>query len=677
MKTISLLLLLTTFSLFAQNEAKTCEILSKINTLIQSEHILPKPIDDSLSVFIFDHFIDELDPSHNLFLQSEYEALSKKYRFQLDDYIYAKNCSFLTDIISTYKTGLARNKSFLESVANEKIDYETADTVRFYRKAHPFYLVENQLEKVWRKKIRYETLDDIASKNSNIDFIKSNFDVLASASKQLIVENEICRINTILLSTTAFEENIFNHFCNYFDPHTSYFSNDSKSSFVASISKEHMSLGLNVSLNRKNEIIIYALNPNGPAFQTGKIKKGDQIISVSNKKETLVVSCSTIELISKMITSDANKTIILTLRRNSGQNFEVTIEKQLIKDEANMVYSFIIEEKNEKFGYLKIPSFYADFEGNSGRGCAEDAGMEVLKLQKENIKGLIIDLVDNGGGSMEEAIKLAGMFIDSGPISIIVDNKQLPTIIKDPYEGMLFKDVIVVLINGNTASASEFFASILQDYNRALLLGSSTLGKATMQTILPLDKNDNENFLKLTINKFYRVTGKSNQALGINPNISLPMIYETVYPKESNSPSSLKNDSLTTHPPFKQYVKTSLLEKIASNSKKRIPSNPYFTEIKEVNQKITNLISKPKLPLPITIEAVLQEKMKINRLSQEIIGLEAQTSDLTIYNSNLNQFFLSLYPKEKASNQFQLEILKTNHFLKEAINILEDFNSLK
>lgn len=677
MKTISLLLLLTTFSLFAQNDAKTCEILSKINTLIQSEHILPKPIDDSLSVFVFDHFIDELDQSHNLFLKPEYETLSQKYRFQLDDYINAQNCSFLTDIVRIYKIGLNRHKRCLEAIANENPDYETKDTVRFYRKALPFYLVENQLEKVWRKKIRYETLDDIVSRNSSIDSIKSNFNALASASKKSIVENELCRINRVLQSKTAFEESIFNYFCAYFDPHTAYFSNDSKSSFVASISKEHLSLGLNVSLNEKNEIVIYALNPNGPAFQTGKIKKGDQIISVSNKKETLVVSCSTIESISTMILSDANKTITLTLRRNSSQNFDVTIEKELIKDEANTVYSFIIEEKKDKFGYLKIPSFYADFEGNSGKGCAEDAALEVLKLQKENIKGLIIDLVDNGGGSMEEAIKLAGMFIDSGPISIIVGNKQLQTIINDPYKGMLFKDPMVILINGNTASASEFFASILQDYNRALLLGSSTVGKATMQTIMPLDKNDNENFLKLTINKFYRITGKSNQALGIIPNVSVPIIYETIYPRESDSHTSFKNDSLTTPLHFKPFLKSGLIEKIAKKSEKRIASDSYFNEIKKINQKITTLLNKPKLAIPITIEAVFKEQIEVTRLSQEIIGIEAHTNNMNIYNSYLNKFLLTLHPEEKENNQFQLETLKTNHFLRESVNILEDFNSLK
>ncbi|MFQ3173234.1 MAG: carboxyl-terminal processing protease [Flavobacterium sp.] len=677
MKTISLLLLLTTFSLCAQNEAKTCEILSKINTLIKSEHILPKPIDDSLSVFIFDHFFDELDPSHNLFLRSEYETLSQKYRLQLDDYINAGNCSFLTDIISIYKTGLLRKKGCLESIANESLDYETKDTVQFYRKAFPFYLVENQIGKTWRKRIRYETLDDIVSKNSSLDSIKANFNALASASKKLIVENKLCRINTILQSKTFFEESIFNHFCNYFDPHTAYFSNDSMSSFVASLSKEHLSLGLNVSLNEKHEIFIYALNPNGPAFQTGKIKKGDQIISVSDKKETLIVSCATIESISAMIISDVNKTITLTLRRNLGQKFDVTIEKQLIKDETNTVYSFIIEKNNKKFGYLKIPSFYADFEGNSGKGCAEDAALEVLKLQKENIKGLIIDLVDNGGGSMQEAIELAGIFIDSGPISIIVDNNQLQTIINDPYKGMLFKNPLVILINGNTASASEFFASILQDYNRALLLGSSTVGKATMQTIMPLDKNDTQNFLKVTINKFYRVTGKSNQAQGITPNVLLPVIYETIFPKEVDSPSSFKNDSLTTQIVFKPFLKSSMLEKISNKSKKRIASDSYFNEIKEMNRKITDLINKPKLPLPVTIEAVFKEQIEVTRLSEEIIGIEAHTSNLIIYNSYLNKFLLNLYPKEKVNNQLQLETLKTNHFLKESINILEDFNSLK
>ncbi|WP_431245111.1 S41 family peptidase [Flavobacterium sp. P21] len=234
---------------------------------------------------------------------------------------------------------------------------------------------------------------------------------------------------------------------------------------------------MSVNLNEKNEIIIAEVDPNGPAYQTGLIKKGDQIISISNQKETLKVSCASLELISNMILSESNKSITLTLKRNSGKSFDVYIEKQVMKDEDNSVYSFIIG-KDSKIGYIKIPSFYADLDENNRKGCADDVAREVMKLERDEIKGLVIDLIDNGGGSMEEAIKLAGMFIDYGPISIVIDNKKEKSIINDPYRGLIYKGPIVVLVNSNTASASEFFASILQDYNRALLIGEQYTWKS-------------------------------------------------------------------------------------------------------------------------------------------------------------------------------------------------------
>jgi carboxyl-terminal processing protease len=479
-----------------------------------------------------------------------------------------------------------------------------------------------------------------------------------------------------LQNDTDFEENLYNDFCSYFDPHTSYFSDDSKSSFVASLSKEHLSLGLNVSLNEKSEIIVDELDPNGPAFLTGKIKKGDQIISISNQKETLVVTCASLESISNMILSEANKNIVLTLKRKAGKNFDVLVEKQVIKDEENTVYSFIIE-KDIKIGYIKIPSFYADFENNSNKGCAQDVVKEIIKLQKDNIKGLVIDLVDNGGGSMEEAIKLAGIFVDHGPISVVIDNNKTQTIIEDPFKGMFYKDPIVILVNGNSASASEFFASILQDYNRALLIGSTTLGKATMQTIIPLEVNDKESFVKVTVNKFYRITGKSHQSVGISPNVMLPEIYETIFQKESNFPTALKNDSINTFIKFKTYFKNSLIEKITKNSNQRIANDSFFNTIKTINKRIDDLVNKPKTATPVTIDAVFEEQNKVISLWEEINIFNSKSIDLNIYNSNLNKFLLAIHPLEKTYNQFQLDALKTNHYLNEAITIIEDFNTLK
>lgn len=674
-KLLPLFLLFTTL-LFSQNSAETCEILNKINTVIQTEHLRPKAVDDSLSVFVFDNLINELDPSRNVFFKSEYDELSAKYRLNIDDLILQNDCSFLTDITAKYINGLIRTKEVLEKIQSAAFDYTKKDTIRFYKKSFAFYLKKEDLEKVWRKKLRYQILDDIAEASDNLDSLKTNFNSIEAKSKKLILSNEICRISTLLETKTKQDENLYNFFCTYFDPHTAYFSNDSKSSFVASLSKEHLSLGMTVNLNEKNEIIVHEIDPNGPAYQTGLIKKGDQIISVSNHKETLQVSCASLESISTMILSEANKSLTLTLKRNSGKNFDVHIEKQVMKDEENSVYSFIIG-KESKIGYIKIPSFYADLDGNSRKGCADDVAREVIKLERDNIKGLVIDLIDNGGGSMEEAIKLAGMFVDYGPLSIVVDHSQERSVINDPYKGLIYRGPIVVLVNSNTASASEFFSSIMQDYNRALLLGSSTLGKATMQTILSLDETKNTDFLKITINKFYRVTGKSHQYIGVKPDVVLPEFYEDVYQKESDFPTAIKNDSIESLLKYKPYVKRSLIDKIAKNSSLRLADNYYFNGIKKINQKIDQLVNTPKSEIPMTLDAVFKQKKVVNALWTEINTFNDENNPLDVYNSSVNQLLLGVYPNDKTINQDQMDNLKTSPYLNEAVNIINEFNGSK
>ena len=676
MKKISLVFLMTTSVLFSQNSAKTCEILNQINSLIQKEHIKPKPVDDSLSVFVFDNLINELDPARNIFFKNEYQELSEKYRLKLDDFILNNDCSFLNAIESKYREGLVRTKTILQKIQAETFDYTKKDTIRFYKKTFDFYVNKDNLEKVWIKKLRYQILDDMVESSDNLDSIKANFKSIEAASRKLILSNEICRISTLLETKSTQQEKLYNFFCTYFDPHTAYFSDDSKSSFVASLSKEHLSLGMTVNLNEKNEIIIDEIDPNGPAFKTGQIKKGDQIVSISNQKETLQVSCSSLESISTMILSESNKNIILTLKRNSGKNFEVRIEKQVMKDEENSVFSFIIGKEN-KIGYIKIPSFYADLDGNSRKGCADDVAREVMKLERDNITGLVIDLIDNGGGSMEEAIKLAGMFVDYGPISIVVDNKKNKSVINDPYKGLIYKGPIVVLINSNTASASEFFSSIMQDYNRALLLGSNTLGKATMQTIVPLDENKNTDFLKITINKFYRITGKSHQKIGVIPDVVLPEFYEDIYQKESNFPTAIKNDSIETSLKYKPYVNRSIIDKIAYNSTDRLSDYYYFNDIKKINLKIDQMVNVSKAEVPMTLEAVFKQKKIRNALWNEIHTFNDENNPLDIYNSTINQFLLGTYPSEKVMNQYQMNSLKTNPYLNEAVNIITEFNISK
>lgn len=676
MKKIISVFLLITNTLFSQNSDKTCEILTKINHLIQNEHIRPKPLDDSLSIYVFDNLMDELDPSRNIFFKSEYDEMSKQYRLNIDDFILQGDCSFLSDITNKYRNGLLRTKAVLEKIQTGTIDYNKKDTIRFYKKAFKFYLKKEDLEKIWLKKLRYQILDDIVEKSDNLDSLKLNFKSIELQSRTSILSNEICRINTLLEGKDTQKENLYNFFCTYFDPHTTYFSDDSKSSFVASLSKEHFSLGMSLKLNEKNEIIIDELDPNGPAFQTGQIKKGDQIVSVSNQKETLQVSCASLESVSSMILSESNRKITLTLKRNSGKDFEVYIEKQIMKDEENSVYSFIIG-KESKIGYIKIPSFYADLDQNNRKGCADDVAREVIKLERDNIKGLVIDLINNGGGSMEEAVSLSAMFIDYGPLSVVIDNKQNRTVINDPYKGLIYKGPIVILINSNTASASEFFASILQDYNRALLLGSNTLGKATMQTIIPLDENTTTDFLKISINKFYRITGKSHQNTGVKPDVILPEFYENVFQKESNFPTALQNDSIAISLKYKPYVKRNLIDKIAKNSLARLADNFYFKQIREINSKIDEMINTPKTEVPMTLSSIFEQKIIREKLWKEINAFSDTDNPLDVYNSTINQFLLGVYPAEKTINQYKIDNLKTNPYLNEAVNIINEFNTSK
>lgn len=674
MKKILLVVFIVSNSLWAQDNSTTCKILTKINTLLQKEHVELKPIDDSLSVFVFDNLINDLDPSRNLFFTSEYDSLAKNFRLHLDNLILKENCQFISAFESFYQKGLQRNKSLLEKLSKEPINLKVQDTLRLYKKAFPVYMTEKNMEKVWRKKIHFDVLTEIASMSKNLDSLQTNLKSLAAVNKEAILHTEICKINALLNRKSNIADKVYSYFCTYFDPYTNYLSLSNKSNFVKSLSKEQLSLGFLVSLNEKNQIIIEDIDPNGPAFKSGKLKKGDQIISIANKYETLEVSCASQKDLEEMIVSDSNKIITLTIKRKGEKNLKITLEKEVIADDQNTVFSFVIESKN-RIGYIKIPSFYSNFENKEKTGCAEDVGREIIKLQNDNIEGLVIDLLDNGGGSMEEAIKLAALFVPNGPISIVIDKSKKQHIIQDTHQGYLYKGPVVIIVNSSTASASEFFTSILQDYNRALVIGNNTLGKATMQTILPLENE--QDFVKVTINKFYRITGKSHQSIGIIPDVQVPVIYQTIIPREKDNPTAFKNDTLPNSLPFTPYITNQFIQTLSMKSQKRVDSNNYFNKIKVMNLKIDELIKNPKSVIPLQLESIFEEQNAISQLLESINTLKDESINLKVKNSTFNESLLIVYPNMRSKKDNQIKVIQNDHYLNEAIQIINDYIVLK
>ena len=665
-------------AVFSQKKMGSCLVLSKIDSLLNKRHFAPKPINDSLSVYVFDKLIDHLDENHSLFTKNEFEKLCVN-RLQIDNFINDRDCNFLEDIVSQYKIGLIRKKNILEKFQNSTLDYYINDTLKYTKKTAAFDLLETNLEKVYNKKIRFEVLDDIASLSKNLDSLKLNFILLEKNASKKILETEICKIETILNSKNGIlfdlKSKFLDLFCSYFDPHSSYFSYDDKSSFLSSLSTSNFSLGMDVTLNDNDEIIIGDIVPGGPAYKTKKLEKGDNIIEVGILDgENYKVTCSSLDKIGDIVFADTYKNLILTVQKKNGKIIVVSIQKLLMDEEENTIESFIIQN-DIRVGYLKIPSFYSDYEGNTSKGCSQDVAKTIAKLEKENIEGLIIDLEDNGGGSMEEAEIMAGMFVNSGPISIFVDQKNNQEIVRDYNKGSIYSGPIVVLINGNTASASEFFTSAMQDYNRAIIIGSKSYGKATMQSIIPIEEKNEKEFVKVTTQKFYRITGQSHQFSGIIPDIIIPNLFDSLTERENKFETAFQNDSLVANVRYTISAKKNK-ERAIKLSDQRVKINERFLEINDLNKQIEAVIFNTDKMLKLDFETVFNQYHISDGLYNRIKVSSEKENNFQVLNIASKTKLFKKNPYKRDINDFNIKSVKSNPYVEESLNIIRDLNKI-
>ena len=679
MKAIAALAFFCSLQAMAQGQEKACGIFSRINDVMQTRHYKPKPVDDSLSVYVFNTVMEQLDENKILFLQQE-NALLEKHKYKIDDYLNDKDCAFLNDFVSNYKKALERNKRFVEEIAKEPLSYQSKDTIFFSKKTFPYHSDPERIKKFLRKKITFDILEDISMLSKNKDSLRSKVAGLFETSKAKIIDTYLCRVNSQLNPTDGFEDGMYNRFysvfCSYFDPHSTYFNYNEKASFVSSISTENYSLGIYVSQNEKEEIVVEDVVPGGPAFGTKKVEKGDKIIKLAANNVEYTVSCASLEAINTIVTSDSYKKVDLTMRKKDGTLYNVSLEKQIMKADDHSVYSFILGDGKQKTGYIKIPSFYTAFEnGDKSGGVADDVAKEVAKLKESNISGLIIDLQYNGGGSMDEVIRMAGMFVSFGPISVVTDRNMEFNTIRDYNRGMIYSGPMVVLVNGFTASASEFFAGVMQDYNRAVILGTPTVGKATMQTIQQLDDDSPNDFVKVTIDKFYRVTGKSSQYTGILPDVELPTFFNDLLPREKTMPTAIKNDSIDISLRYSKMPDEGIKDAV-SISKERVLKNDVLTHIKEVNAKINGVYKNQKAPLPVTFETVFDDVHNTDTLWKEISGELDKQNNITVtpvvgaVDTANDSFF-------KTVTESKIKSVRTDPYIFESLKILQDMNNYK
>src|SRR5688572_21030088 len=542
----------------AQEPASVKNEALQLKKLILQHHFDPKPINDLFSAKVFDHVLNALDPEKLYFTQQDITALSA-FKYRIDDDLTGASWNFLPVITERYRQSLLRSEAII--TRHTKAPFDLSKNELFISDTA---WATNEVASValWHKNLKYETLDELIQLQKRTPEIKDSEFLTKQEpeARQRVQRNSLRMIHRILNHASGYENHVATQFLQSvslaFDPHSSYLSLAQMENFLASLSTEGYYFGISVDENDRGEIVITQLTPGGPAWKSGEVHAGDIIEQIRwEGSEWIEVDGMTREEFDNLLQESIRNSIEITLKETGGIEKTVRLRKEKMSAEENRVKSFILEG-DKRIGYVSLPGFYTDWGDEEGSRCANDVAKEILKLKKENIDGLLVDVRFNRGGSLKEAVAMAGIFIDAGPMGVIKIKGGNTQSEKDINRGTVYDGPLLLMVNGLSASASEFLAAALQDYHRGIVVGSRTYGKATGQEVFSLEpdgkgvstlpiKKMGWGYTTITTLKIYRVTGKTAQKRGVIPDIPLPDLYEFIDFREETLKDALASDSIS------------------------------------------------------------------------------------------------------------------------------------
>jgi carboxyl-terminal processing protease len=523
-------------------------------------HVQPRNLNDTLSADFFNQLLQQLDGEHIYFNKEDITQLSV-YKFQLDDDIKQKKNDFLKLITGIYTKRLHQADTMIDNIASKHFNYSLPEKFTVAEDSSCPANIASMHNKLY-KKMKMEVLEALLELNDNLSSKNAARQKQILDSVQTIFQKKVQsvykrNISRITQSPGSVEQFIANEYCKAlatcYDPHTEFFPLTEEENFESELGNQRFRFGFAIKEDDDGGVLINGLEPGSPAFKCGVLNKGDKFQTLQWEGQNAIdVSDADARELSEIFSQSNHDKITITVKKADGTLRTVTLMKEEADaDENNKVKSFLLKG-NKTIGYISLPAFYNNWEDEStgNNGCANDVAKEIIKLKKENISGLILDLRYNGGGSIQEAVELAGIFIDAGPVEQIKTRSEEKIFtLKDINRGTIYNGPLLILVNGYSASASEMVAGTLQDYHRALIVGSSTYGKATGQIVLPLDTtidlekyNGNmqaANYLKVTTDKLYRINGTTAQFTGVQPDIVLPDFLEANPQREADEPFAL------------------------------------------------------------------------------------------------------------------------------------------
>ena len=661
------------------------KILTSVAEWLEQGHFSPKKLDDTFSKQVFYKFIDDVDPDKAMLLQSDIDKL-KVYENQVDNELRTGKMEIVPAVEDIYKKRLEESALICNSLLQKPLDFTVNETVNLDRDKASWPKNDAERKEVWRKKLKYMVLEryadalDTREKNKGTkDFVVKADSTLERESRERVAK--IWQRSFTRLRNKFTMDDKFNLYVNTIaetmDPHTEFFPPVEKRSFDEMMSGHFFGIGAQLQENDGN-IKITALITGSPAWKSGEVQVGDIIMKVAQgNAEPVDITGFELPDAVKLIKGKKGTEVKLTLKKVDGSIKTISLIRDEIVQEEAFARSAIVN-KEHKIGYIYLPDFYADFDNPNGANCARDVANEIIKLKAENVEGIIMDLRYNGGGSLPDVIKMVGLFIEDGPVVQVKDRYGEASVYRDKDKTLLYSGPLAVMINEYSASASEIFAAAIQDYGRGVIIGTPSYGKGTVQRNVSLDASNGGiltpgssdlGSLKLTIQKFYRINGGSNQLKGITPNIILPDNYEFTDGKEKDNPNALPWDEIASAP-FKPWPSATQYATIEKQYQGKIDQDTSFITIRKNAEWLSN-ISKKELSLNLTAYQDMQKKIKAAVKQNENIQTLKDPMNINFMKADDDR--IAGMDKEKGERfRSWLKNLKNDLYLEETSRIMND-----
>lgn len=687
-----LLVALTGGLLFALNSSglmnpgdKYQKIFQEVTEILEDAHFSPRKIDDAFSKEIFSKYLTALDEDKNIFLQSDVKEL-RKFELRIDDELHGSQIQFFHATELVYLKRLKEVSELYKELLQQPFNFTIDESFKPDAKDADYPVSAASRKDAWRKRVKFLTLERYADllEQREQNKGKDGYKVKTDAELELEARNKVKTImerNFQRISARFTEEERFNLLVNTIttsmDPHTTFFPPLEKRSFDEQMSGRFYGIGASLR-SEDGAIKIVTLVPGMPAWKSGEVLVGDQILKVGQAAEEAVdVAGFEVEDAVKLIRGKKGTEVRITLKKADGSIKIINLIRDEIVLDETYARSAVIDQQGKKIGYIFLPEFYADWERPNGARSAQDVAREIMKLKEQKVEGIIMDLRNNGGGSLYDVVQIAGYFITEGPIVQVKDREGNPAVLRDRDRSVLYDGPLAVMVNEFSASASEIFAAAIQDYDRGVVIGStSTYGKGTVQRNIGLDRatsinntgNSELGTVKLTLQKFYRINGGSTQKKGVVPNIIIPDQFEYLKYREKDNPDALPWDEIDKVAYQKQNPGFDIAS-VQRTSAERIGANPSFNAIRE---SLALLEKASERDYSLNISTYRSEMKKMRESMKKIEEVSKGQKELTmeLLPQDLNKLEED---KDKLERRKQwTKNLSRDIYLSETVNIIND-----